>query len=66
MDVLVNSLEKELLLDLDFRFGRNRSDISMLVDQGPKLGFNTTIIPEAFKNMKMSSSLLRNMLKTRV
>ena len=36
----------------------------MLIDQGAKSGFSTTIIPEvSFKNIKMSSSSLRNMAK---
>ena len=56
---------KELVVGPDFRYGRDRSgDTSMLIDQGPKVGFTTTIIPEvSFKNMKMSSSSLRNMAK---
>lgn len=65
-DLLANNLGvKELVVGPDFRFGKDRSgDVSMLIDQGPKIGFTTTIIPEVpFKNMKMSSSLLRNMAK---
>ena len=66
MDVLANSLGvKELVVGFDFRFGKDRTgDVSMLIDQGPKVGFTTTIIPEVpFKNVKMSSSLLRIMAK---
>ena len=66
MDVLDNSLGvKDLVVGPDFRFGRNRiGDVSMLIGQGTKSGFSTTIIPEvSFKNMKMSSSLLRNRAK---
>ena len=69
-DFIVNVLAtnlgvKELVVGADFRFGRNRiGDVSMLIDQGAKSGFSTTIIPEvSFKNMKMSSSSLRNMAK---
>ena len=55
----------ELVVGSDFRFGKDRSgDVSMLIDQGSKVGFTTTIIPEvSFKDMKISSSLLRNMAK---
>ena len=69
-DFIVNVLAtnlgvKELVVGSDFRFGRNRTgDVSMLIDRGAKSGFSTTIIPEvSFKNMKMSSSSLRNMAK---
>ena len=65
-DLLANNLGvKELVVGPDFRFGKDRSgDVSMLVDQGPKVGFTTTIIPEvSFKNIKMSSSLLRDVAK---
>ena len=64
-DVLANNLGvKELVVGSDFRFGKDRSgDVSMLIDQGPNR-FIPTIIPEvSFKNMKMSSSSLRNMAK---
>ncbi len=65
-NVLATDLGVEkLVVGSDFQFGKDRSgDVSMLIDQGPKVGFTTTIIPEvSFKNMKMSSSLLRNMAK---
>ena len=65
-DVLANKLGvKELVVGSDFRFGKDRSgNVPMLIDQGPKVGFTTTIIPEvSFNNTKMSSSSLRNMAK---
>tara|TARA_B100000575_G_scaffold252297_1_gene220194 strand:- start:7595 stop:8542 length:948 start_codon:yes stop_codon:yes gene_type:complete len=65
-NVLVTNLNvRELVVGADFRFGKSRSgDAEMLIDQGTRLGFATTIVPEiTIENMKISSSVLRNLAK---